>query len=165
MHRSSGRSATRATGWRISRGCRTCATTAGLICSNWSASRPAPPAGAPVPGAGSRSRNRIDAPPMLLEPNATQGPPQNNLSLLLQAAAVVVLGLRECRAVVASGLARPGFHDPGLKPTYLVALGAIMESALLHDQTGVLMICGPQLISIMVCRPSMIWVHGPGYMR
>jgi hypothetical protein len=25
--------------------------------------------------------------------------------------------------VVASGLARPGFHDPGPKPMYLVALG------------------------------------------
>jgi hypothetical protein len=35
----------------------------------------------------------------------------------------VVRELRECRAVAASGPARPGFHDPGLKPTYLVGLG------------------------------------------
>src|SRR5215469_511668 len=69
------------------------------------------------------------------------GPQRNNPSLCLKVAAFVVRMLRECRAVLASGLARPGFHDPGLKPTYLVGLGP--GSWNLHDQTGVLMICEP----------------------
>src|SRR5215469_15169236 len=47
------------------------------------------------------------------------GPPRTDPSLCGQVGAVVVLVLRKRRAVVASGQARPGFHDPGLKPAYL----------------------------------------------
>src|SRR5215469_5383738 len=62
------------------------------------------------------------------------GPPRTDPSLCGQVGALVVLVLRKRRAVVASGQARPGFHDPGLKPAYVMGLGPGSWKSVADDQ-------------------------------